>query len=197
MTGDLSLTEAEDHPATAHARVMLDLLGIDVSRADTAATPARFVKALLELTSGARLDPARHLRVTFEPGSPDPGIIIVRDVPFISLCEHHLLAFTGTATVGYLPAPGARIVGLSKLARLVQELAARPQVQERLGDQVVSAITGNLETAGAACVLEASHSCMTLRGARAVGASMVTSHLRGVFRESPAARAEFLQLALA
>jgi len=110
-------------------------------------------------------------------------------------CEHHLLPFTGTATIGYLPEPGARIVGLSKLARVTQEYAARPQVQERLGDQIVTAITSNLDTLGAGCVLRAVHTCMTLRGARAAGAAMVTSHLTGRFRTDKAARDEFMVLA--
>jgi len=110
-------------------------------------------------------------------------------------CEHHLLPFTGTATIGYLPEPGARIVGLSKLARVTQEYAARPQVQERLGDQIVTAITSNLDTLGAGCILRAVHTCMTLRGARAAGAAMVTSHLTGRFRTDKAARDEFMILA--
>jgi GTP cyclohydrolase I len=122
-------------------------------------------------------------------------MIIVPGVPFVSLCEHHLLAFTGTATLAYVPAPGARIVGLSKLARLAREYAARPQVQERLGDQIVQAIARNLNTAGAACIIRSTHTCMTIRGVRAAGAAMVTSHLTGEFRENAAMRAEFLQLA--
>ena len=195
MTVHDHLADAAAHPATIHARAMLAKLGIPCNNDSTEATPARFVKALMELTEGARLDPARHLQVTFAPTSDDPGMIIATGVPFTSLCEHHLLPFTGTATVGYLPAKGARIVGLSKLARVAQEFAARPQVQERLGDEIVTALATHLETLGAACVLRATHSCMTLRGARATGAGMVTSHLRGVFRDKPEVRAEFLQLA--
>ena len=188
-----NLEQAAQHPATAHARAMMSELGIDVDAEGTTATPARFVRALLELTHGARADPDRHFAVTFPAPSPDPPMVVVPGVPFTSLCEHHLLAFTGTATIGYLPA--GRIVGLSKLARVAQEYAARPQVQERLGDQIVEAITRNLDTRGAACVLRSVHSCMTLRGARAAGAEMVTSHLAGAFRDDPAARAEFLQFA--
>jgi len=189
------LADAEAHPATKYARAMLDELGIDCHSDSTEATPARFVKALLELTYGLHVDPTRHLRVTFEPASDDPGMIIARDVPFVSVCEHHLLLFTGTATVAYLPKPGARIVGLSKLARVAQEYGARPQVQERLGDQIVSALTDHLDTLGAACIIRSAHSCMTCRGARATGAAMVTSHLRGVFREKHEARAELMMLA--
>ena len=396
------LAVAAAHPATEPARAMLAALGIPCDDEDTRATPARFVKALLELTEGLHLDPARHLSVTFPPPSEDPGMVVVPGLPFVSVClpggqfvnavggwkrarsvaagdqlwtldegravatnvvrvgsrrtrglvevetdagafrctpdhpfatpagwveaqhltefsaiewakprslcrtrytpaigcdfgyaagsvcaggtvgkrrislvggsiqaqasgayslgaagswarkhgfrpeshrtgliesdwvrvrrvtdvttgpsnpctvysftcepyptflvgghlshncEHHLLPFTGTATIGYLPEPGARIVGLSKLARVTQEYAARPQVQERLGDQIVTAITSNLDTLGAGCVLRAVHTCMTLRGARAAGAEMVTSHLTGRFRTDKAARDEFMVLA--
>jgi GTP cyclohydrolase I len=178
----------------ALARALLESLGLPETEA-TKDTPRRLVAALVELTAGLRTDPDRHLLVTFPPESPDPGMILVAGVPFVSLCEHHMLPFTGTATVAYLPAPGARIVGLSKLARVVSEYAARPQIQERLGDQIVRAITGNLDTLGAACMIRAAHSCLTLRGAKAVGAEMVTSHLAGRFRDDPSARGEFLALA--
>lgn len=181
--------------ATAHAAAMLKALGIDCDADGTQETPERFVRALSELTYGLRHDPARHLARTFPPPSGQPSMIVVPGVPFTSICEHHLLAFTGTAAVGYIPSPGARVVGLSKLARIVQEYAARPQMQERLGDEIVDAITGHLETEGAACVIRSTHSCMTLRGARAAGAAMVTSHLRGVFMRDQAARDEFLELA--
>jgi GTP cyclohydrolase I len=189
----LDLDQADRHPATEHARAMLAMLGIDTSGEATSRTPARFVRALAELTAGAALDPDRHLTVTFPPPSDDPGMVIVPGIPFTSVCEHHLLAFTGTAAVAYLPA--SRIVGLSKLARLTQEYAARPQVQERLGDQIADALMRCLDARGAAVLLRASHSCMTLRGARAAGAVTVTSHLRGAFRTDAAARAELLALA--
>jgi GTP cyclohydrolase I len=181
--------------AEHYARKLIEALDIPETES-TKDTPRRLVAALEEMTAGVRLDPARHLAVTFPAESPDPGMIVVTGIPFISLCEHHMLPFTGTATVGYLPAPAARIVGLSKLARVVQEYAARPQVQERLGDLITTAITTNLETLGAACVIRAHHSCLTLRGARATGASMVTSHLSGRFRDEPTVRAEFLALAV-
>lgn len=180
--------------AVAHARAMLRALGMPFDDDGTEETPGRFVRALAELTAGTRLNPDRHFARTFPPPSNQPGMIIVPGVAFTSICEHHLLAFTGTAAVGYVPAPGARVVGLSKLARIVQEYAARPQMQERLGDQIVEAIVSNLETEGAACVISSVHSCMTLRGARAVGAAMVTSHLRGSFRQDRAMRDEFLEL---
>jgi len=185
----------EHHPAAGHAREMMRALGLDTATEETAATPARFVRALAELTRGLALDPDRHLAVTFPAPSDDPGMVIARRIPVVSVCEHHLLPFTGTATVAYLPV--TRIVGLSKLARLAQEYAARPQVQERLGDQIITAISKHLDTLGAACVIRSAHSCMTLRGACATGAEMVTSHLAGLFREDAAARAEFMELARA
>lgn len=188
-----TLEDAERHPATAHARAMMTELGFDTAGEAMERSPARFVRALLELTVGMNLNPDRHFAVTFPPPSADPGMVVVPGIPFVSVCEHHLLTFTGTATVAYLPA--GRIVGLSKLARVVQEYAARPQVQERLGDQITEAIGKNLNTLGAACVLRSVHSCMTLRGARATGAVMVTSHLTGRFRDDPAVRAELMQLA--
>lgn len=180
--------------AEQHARALLTALDVPETES-TKNTPLRWVSALAEMTRGMGMDPDRHLLVTFPPEGDDPGMIVVRHVPFTSLCEHHMLPFTGTATVGYLPAPGARIVGLSKLARVVQEYGARPQVQERLGWQVINAITTNLDTTGAACVIKAMHSCLTLRGACATGAEMLTSHLVGTFRDVPTARAEFMSLA--
>jgi GTP cyclohydrolase I len=183
----------ENHPATVHARAMLAALGLDCDSEETGDTPARLVGALAELTAGLELDPGRHLAVTFPPPSADPPMVVVPGVPIVSVCEHHMLPFTGTATIAYLPV--GRIVGLSKLARVAQEYAARPQVQERLGDQIVATIDKHLETSGSACMIRAVHTCMTLRGARAAGAAMVTSHLTGRFRDDKAARAEFLTLA--
>lgn len=180
--------------AEHHARQLLEALDIPETEA-TKNTPIRLANALAELTTGLGQDPDQHLAVTFPPESDDPGMIVVTGIPFCSVCEHHMLPFTGTATVGYLPTPGARIVGLSKIARVVQGYAARPQIQERLGDQITSAFTRNLDTLGAACVIRGSHTCMTLRGARAVGSHMVTSHLVGVFRDDPMVRGEFLALA--
>ncbi|WP_327074458.1 GTP cyclohydrolase I [Kitasatospora purpeofusca] len=180
--------------ATEHAAGLLAALGIPCDSESTAGTPRRMARALAELTAGVHLDPARHLEVTFPPEADRPGIIAAVDVPFVALCEHHVLPFPGRATVAYLPKPGARIVGLSKLARLVQEYAARPQVQERLGRQVVEALTDNLDAAGAACLIRSQHACMTLRGARAHDAAMVTTHLAGAMDNDPALRAEVLAL---
>ncbi|MFI6499443.1 GTP cyclohydrolase I [Nonomuraea typhae] len=184
----------DEHEACAHARRMMAALGFPLHEPGMADTPARLVKALRELAAGMREDPGRHLEITFPPESSDPGLIAVTNVPFISLCEHHLLPFTGTMTVAYAPAPGAPIVGLSKLARMAQGFAARPQVQERLGEQIVDALHSRLESLGAACHLSAEHFCMTLRGIRAAGAKMATLHLKGVFRTEPVMRENFFHL---
>lgn len=178
-----------------HARQMLAALGIPCDDESTAHTPARLVRALRDMTWGMREDPARHLARTFPVDGDDAGMIAVPGIGFTSLCEHHVLPFTGTATVAYIPAAGARVVGLSKMPRLVQGYAARPQMQERLGRQILDAITQNLDTIGAAVTIRSVHTCMTLRGPRVTGAEMVTDHLAGVFKADPAVRAEFLDLA--
>ncbi|MEV8095204.1 GTP cyclohydrolase I [Kitasatospora sp. NPDC085879] len=180
--------------ATDHAAGLLAALGIPCDSESTTDTPRRMAKALAELTSGVHLDPARHLKVTFPPEDERPGIIAAVHVPFVALCEHHVLPFPGRATVAYLPKPGAQIVGLSKLARLAQEYAARPQVQERLGRQVVEALDAHLDVQGAACLIRSQHACMTLRGARAHDAAMVTTHLTGVLDTDLARHAEVLAL---
>jgi GTP cyclohydrolase I len=168
--------------AVDYIRAAMDALGI----VGDDQTPARLVHAFDELAGARGQDPRRHLTVQFPPTSSTPGLIVVTDVPFVSLCEHHLLPFTGVATLAYLPRPGQRIVGLSKLARLVQDYAARPQVQERLTDQVVTALTDVLDPAGAACAVRGVHSCMALRGARTGQASaMVTSQYAGVLSDPP------------
>ncbi len=168
--------------ATAYAEKMLALLGI----AGDAETPARLVRALDQLAAGRNLDPRRHLAVQFPPTATEPGLITVTDVPFVSVCEHHVLPFHGVATVAYLPKPGDRIVGLSKLARLVQEYAARPQVQERLTDQVVTALMEVLEPRGAACAVRGVHTCMSLRGARTgASAAMTTAQYGGILSTDP------------
>jgi GTP cyclohydrolase IA len=183
--------------AAAHARAMLNALGMACEDESTKDTPERFVRALDEMTRGRWLDPCRHLAVTFPAQSARPGMITVTGIPFVAVCEHHLLPFEGRAAVAYIPAEGARIVGLSKLARLVAEYAARPQVQERLSAQVVDAITEALDVVGAACLIQSGHCCMTLRGARAHSSGMVTSQYTGVFAADPALRAEFVGYATA
>jgi len=197
--GDPARLTYTDRAADAeyHAAALAACLGLPVEVSeDLRRTPARMVSALLELTEGLRTppDPAAILSRTFDPPSPKyTAMIVARDIAFTSVCEHHLLPFTGHATVAYVPQEGARLVGLSKLARLVTALAARPQMQERLGEQVTSSIMEHLDVLGAGCVLTAVHTCLTLRGPRSSTASMTTSHLAGRFYE-PEVRAEFLSL---
>ena len=176
--------------AANHAQVMLRALGI----VGDAETPGRLVRALGELTAGLHEDPTKHLGVRFPPVSDRPSLVTVTDVPFVSVCEHHVLPFTGVATVAYLPHVGQDIVGLSKLARLVQGFAARPQVQERLTAEVVEAIVEVLEPAGAACAVRGIHACMSLRGAcTGPAAAMVTTQYAGELAEDPWRR-EFTSL---
>lgn len=167
-------------------------LGYDAEADGLAATPRRLTTALVELTEGERIDPAEYLKTTF-PADADE-MIVLRRVEVQSVCEHHLFPFTGLATVGYIPAPGAGVVGLSKLARVVDGYARRLQLQERLTAQIADCIEGHLSTVGVAVEIAAVHSCLSLRGARK-GGELVTSVTRGAFRSDPATRAEFFALA--
>jgi GTP cyclohydrolase IA len=167
---------------------LLTALGIDLEREDRRATPARMARAYAELFA------AQPFRLTTFPN--DEGydeLVLARAIPFRTVCEHHMLLFSGVAHVGYLP--GERILGLSKLARLVEHFAARPQTQERLTMQVAKCLDANLRPRGAGVVLEAEHTCMTQRGIRALGATTVTSALLGTLRTDPRSRAEFFALA--
>jgi GTP cyclohydrolase I len=174
------------------ARLFLEAIGETGLRRDRARTPERVADAWSdEIAGGYRLDPGRILATTFP--APDTGMVVLRGVPFVSVCVHHLLPFHGTAHVGYLP--GRRIVGLSKIARVVDALARRLQLQERLTRQIVDALARALRPRGVACRVEAEHLCMTIRGARKRGSRVVTSAYAGVFERRPALRAEFLNLA--
>jgi GTP cyclohydrolase I len=153
-------------------------------------TPTRMLRALEDMTSGYEQDPREILRTDFESEGYDQ-VIVVRGIPFASLCEHHVLPFTGTADVAYLP--GDRIVGLSKIPRLVECFARRLQVQERLTRDIAGALQEHLDPRGVMVVLRGTHSCMALRGVRSTG-EMVTSDVRGLFRTDDAARAEALML---
>ena len=173
--------------ATRAARALLEALGLDTAAEGMADTPGRMARAYAEAFT------ARPFAATTFPN--DEGydeLVLARSIPLRAFCEHHLLPFTGVAHVGYLP--GDRIIGLSKLARLVEHFAARPQVQERLTQQVADWLDRELDAQGVGVVLDAEHTCMTLRGVQAVGARTVTSALRGVLRDSPSSRAEFFTL---
>lgn len=166
----------------------LSALGIELDSEELRDTPARMARAYAELFDSP------PLRLTTFPN--DEGydeLVLARDIPFRTVCAHHLLPFSGVAHVGYLP--GDRILGLSKLARLVEYWAARPQTQERLTKQVADDLDAQLKSRGAGVVLEAEHSCMTIRGVRAIGSTTITSALSGTLRSDARSRAEFLALA--
>jgi len=178
-----------DLPAAARAaRQFLLALGVDVGQHELADTPLRMARAYAEL-----LTATPFAATTFPNDEAYDELVLARDIPFRSVCEHHLLPFTGIAHVGYLP--GTRILGLSKLARLVAHFASRPQVQERLTSQVAGWLHAELDARGVGVVLAAEHTCMTLRGVRATGSRTVTSALLGALRDLPASRAEFFALA--
>ena len=171
-------------------REILLAVGEDPDREGLLKTPNRVARAYAELMAGLQEDPRKHLKTVFRERYDE--VVLLRDIEFHSLCEHHLLPFTGRAHVAYLP--DGKVVGLSKLARLVEGFARRPQVQERLTTQIADALMEELNPIGSACVIEATHTCMTIRGARKPGSTMVTSALRGIFKENPASRSEILAL---
>lgn len=189
MEGDPSQAWAKEPEAVV--RALLWAMGEDPSREGLQDTPKRVVKSWLELFAGYRQDPAEILATTFGDVEGYQEMILLKDIPFHSTCEHHMLPFSGRAHVAYLPQE--RVVGLSKLARLVDCFARRLQIQERLTMEVSKAMMRHLQPHGCGVVMEAVHGCMVCRGVRKEGASMVTSSLQGSFREA-ATRAEFLSL---
>ena len=172
----------------AAVREILIAIGEDPDRDGLLNTPARVARMYAEVCGGLHEDPDQHLQVTFEAGHDE--MVMVRDIPLYSLCEHHLVPFIGKAHVAYIPGEDGRITGLSKLARLVDAYAKRPQVQERLTAQVADEIVKSLQPRGVLVVVEAEHLCMSMRGVRKAGSSTVTSAVRGLFRENVATRAE-------
>lgn len=171
-------------------RMILEAVGEDPDRDGLLETPRRVARMYAEMFSGLTQDPTRHLKVTF-PENYDE-MVLVRDIRFTSMCEHHLLPFSGVAHVAYIP--NGRVTGLSKLARVVEEVARRPQVQERLTQQVADLIETELESKGVAVIVSAEHSCMSIRGVRKPGSQTVTSAVRGLFKTSQASRAEVMSL---
>ena len=172
----------------AAVREILLAVGEDPAREGLAGTPARVARLYAEIFAGVLEQPGDHLDVTFSADHDE--MVMVRDIPCYSSCEHHLLPFTGRAHVAYIPGDDGRITGLSKLARLVDGFAKRPQVQERLTTQVAEELERILRPRGVLVVIEAEHLCMTMRGVRKPGARTVTSAVRGLFRSNPATRAE-------
>ena len=169
---------------------LLEAIGEDPQRAGLLETPRRVAEMYVELFEGVEGDPGEHLRVTFEAGHDE--MVMVRDIAFTSLCEHHLVPFVGHAHVAYVPSEEGLITGLSKLARLVEGYARRLQVQERMTTQIVDALERELRPRGSIVVIEAEHFCMSMRGVKKAGATTVTSAVRGLFRNDASARAEAL-----
>jgi GTP cyclohydrolase I len=163
-------------------------IGEDPDREGLQATPRRVASMYEELFAGIDEDPSKHLTLTF--AAEHDEMVMVRDIPFASLCEHHLVPFMGKAHVAYIPGDDGRITGLSKLARLVDAFAKRLQVQERMTSQIADALMDTLTPRGALVVVEAEHLCMSMRGVRKPGTLTVTSALRGIFKEDPRTRAE-------
>jgi GTP cyclohydrolase I len=183
-------------PAVDHARIeravreILAAVGEDPDREGLLETPARVARMYAELFAGLRQDPRVHLVTAFQEKYDE--IVLVRDIAFNSVCEHHLLPFMGRAHIGYLP--DGRVLGLSKLARVVEVVSHRPQVQERMTEQIAGLLEHDLGAKGVAVVVEATHTCMTIRGVRKPGSLCVTSAMKGIFRDNVSSRAEVLAL---
>lgn len=174
----------------AAVREILVAIGEDPDREGLVETPSRVARMYEEIFGGLEDDPTRHLKL-FDESSEE--MVVVRDIPLYSMCEHHLIPFLGKAHIAYIPSDG-RVIGLSKLARIVDCFARRPQLQERLTSQVADFLYENLQPMGVAVVIEAEHLCMTMRGARASGAKTMTSALRGTMRSNAKTRAEAMSL---
>ena len=180
-----------DHGRIEEAvRAIILAVGEDPSREGLEDTPRRMAEMYREVFAGLDADPIEELTVGFEEGHRE--MVILKDIPFYSMCEHHFLPFYGVAHVGYIP--NGRVVGISKIARVVEILAKRPQLQERLTTQIAESIASALHPEGVTVVIRAEHMCMTMRGVRKPGTSIVTSAMRGRFQESEATRSEFLSL---
>ena len=183
-------TQAE---AEAAVRTLIEWAGDDPEREGLRETPSRVVKSYRELFAGYEIDPRQYLEKTFEEVGGYDELVILKDIRVVSFCEHHMLPVIGRAHVGYLPTN--RVVGISKLARVVNGFSRRLQIQEKLTAEIAEAIQDILEPAGVGVVIEAEHSCMTLRGVNTAGSMLMTSRLLGVIRDDPRTRQEFLRLA--
>jgi GTP cyclohydrolase IA len=180
--------------AAAAVRELLISVGEDPDRPGLQDTPGRVARAYAETFAGLWQDPADVLATTFDEDHDE--LVLVKDIPMYSTCEHHLVPFHGQAHIGYIPGDDGKVTGLSKLARLVEVYARRPQVQERMTSQIADALSDVLKPRGVIVVIEAEHLCMAMRGIRKPGASTVTSAVRGIFRESAASRSEAMSLIL-
>ncbi len=187
-------TQVDIPRAEAAVRELLIAVGEDPEREGLKATPARVARSYAEIFAGLHIDPSDVLETTFDAQHDE--LVLVKDIALYSTCEHHLVPWHGSAAVGYIPGADGRITGLSKLARVVDLYARRPQVQERLTSQIADAIMQRLEPRGVIVVIEAEHLCMAMRGVRKPGARTMTSAVRGTFKEDPRTRAEALGLIL-
>jgi len=169
---------------------IIEAIGEDPKREGLVGTPRRIAEMYAEVFGGIYEDPGEELRVGFEEGHQE--MVILKDIPFYSMCEHHFLPFHGLAHVGYIPS--GRVVGASKIGRVVEILAKRPQLQERLTTQIANTIVSVLEPKGVAVIIQAEHLCMTMRGVKKPGSNIVTSAMRGLFQKNPLTRSEFLSL---
>jgi GTP cyclohydrolase I len=186
-------TRPEQAEVEAAVRVMLRWAGENPDREGLRETPARVARSYRELFAGYDTDPREYLEKVFEEVGGYDELVVLRDIRFVSFCEHHMLPVVGRAHVGYLPT--SRVVGISKLARVVHGFARRFQIQEKMTAEIAQAIDDVLHPQGVGVVIEAEHSCMTLRGVNTPGASLTTSRLMGVIRDDPRTREEFLRLA--
>jgi GTP cyclohydrolase I len=185
--------KAIDVDRIEHAvREILEAIGEDPDRDGLVRTPLRIAKMYEEIFAGMREDPSHHLTVTFEAEHDE--MVMVRDIPLHSMCEHHLIPFAGRAHVAYIPGADGRITGLSKIARLVDGFAKRPQVQERLTTQIADALVEVLSPSGVLVLIEAEHFCMSMRGVKKPGSLTITNAVRGLFKSNPATRAEAMSL---
>ena len=192
---DGSRTDGVDQARIEKAvRELLIAIGEDPERSGLVRTPERVGRAYAEMFAGLFVDPDEVLQTTFDENHDE--LVLVKDIPLYSICEHHLVPWHGTAAVGYIPGADGRITGLSKLARVVDLYAKRPQVQERLTSQVADAVMRRLEPQGVIVVVEAEHLCMAMRGVRKPGSTTTTSAVRGIFQSDPHSRAEALSLIL-
>ncbi len=191
QTDQVKPTSPVDHPRIeAAVREILAAVGEDPDREGLLETPARVARMYAEMFAGLHKDPAEHLKKGFTEKYDE--VVLIKDIYFCSMCEHHLLPFTGKAHVGYLP--NGKVVGLSKLARVVEDVARQPQVQERMTETIADLVESHCDARGVAVVLEASHSCMTIRGINKPGSTCMTSAVRGIFRENASSRAEIMGL---
>jgi GTP cyclohydrolase I len=194
LTADTPPGFVDRDRAEAAVRELLIAIGEDPDRDGLQATPARVARAYEEVFAGLHVDPDEVLQTTFDEDHDE--LVLVKDIPLYSTCEHHLVPWHGKAAVGYIPGEDGRITGLSKLARVVDLYARRPQVQERLTSQVADAVVKRLEPRGVIVVVQAEHLCMAMRGVRKPGALTMTSAVRGIFKEDSRTRSEALSLIL-